>query len=226
MKSTDDKNGYDKIIEQEELYEKSKVVKEAAAVYGAKKQGEYTIEDYYALPDDERVELIDGVFYNMSSPTSIHQIIGGKIYAKLDAFVMSKKGKCVPINSPIDVQLDCDDKTMVQPDVIIICNRDKFKKGIVFGAPEFVVEVLSPSTSTKDKTLKLSKYMSAGVQEYWIVDPKKKNIIVYFKDKEDDYDVYLYSFADEVPVRLFNSECAVNFKEIYEYIEFLYEKES
>ena len=68
--------------------------------------------------------------------------------------------------------------------------------------------------------------MSAGVQEYWIVDPKKKNIIVYFKDKEDDYDVYLYSFADEVPVRLFNSECAVNFKEIYEYIEFLYEKES
>ena len=223
MKPTDKTNEYDKIIEQKELYEDSKVVREAAVVYGAKKQGEYTIEDYFALPDDERVELIDGVFYNMGAPTAVHQIIGGRIFNKLFNYIESKKGKCVPMTSPIDVQLDRDNKTMVQPDVVIICDRDKFKMGRVFGAPEFVVEVLSPSTSSKDKTIKLSKYMSAGVREYWIVDPKKKNIIVYFKDGEEDYDVYLYSFSDVIPVRLFDSECSVNFKEIYEYTKFLYE---
>lgn len=200
------------------------MVRESVAVYGGKKPGEYTIDDYYALPDDERVELIDGVLYNMSSPTSMHQLIVSKIYVKLDNYIMSKKGKCVPIGAAVDVQLDCDDKTIVQPDVIVICNREKFKKGIVYGAPDFVVEVLSPSTKKRDKTLKVSKYLNAGVREYWIVDPKKKSITTYTDDGEDDYDIHIYSFEHEVPVHIFNNECKINFKEIYEYIDFLYEK--
>lgn len=192
--------------------------------YAGRKQGMYTIEDYYAISEDERVELIDGVIYDMSSPTSIHQAIAGKIYNKLENYVTGKKGPCIPIISPIDVQLDCDDKTILQPDVIVVCNREKFKKGIVYGAPDFVVEVLSPSTRKKDKSLKLKKYMDACVCEYWIVDPNKKNIVVYADDGDDDYDIFVYTFDNEVPVRIFNEECKIDFKEIYDDIAFLYEK--
>ena len=211
---------------RENVYEwdEDSSVREPMAPYGATKQGFYTVEDYYALPDDERYELIDGVLYSMSSPTSIHQVIAGKIYNKLENFVDKKKGKCVPIISPIDVQLDCDNKTMVQPDVVVICDRDKFQKGIVYGAPEFIVEVLSPSTKKKDKTLKVHKYLNAGVQEYWMVDPQKKSVVVYVEDGEDDYDIHVYSFEHEVPVHIFNNECKVDFKEIHDYIAFLYEK--
>jgi Uma2 family endonuclease len=84
--------------------------------------------------------------------------------------------------------------------------------------------VLSPSTQKKDKTLKLQKYLNAGVREYWIVDPRKKSIVVYAQDEADDYDIFLYTFENEVPVRIFNEECKIDFKEIYDYIAFMYEK--
>jgi Uma2 family endonuclease len=192
--------------------------------YAGKKQGMYTVEDYYVLSENERMELIDGVIYDMSSPTTIHQVIAGKIYYKLENYIMGKKGQCVPIISPIDVQLDCDDRTILQPDVIVVCDRDKIKKGVVYGGPDFVVEVISPSTRSRDKNLKLDKYMRAGVREYWIVDPKKKNIVVYADDGADDYDIFVYTFEHEVPVRIFDNECKIDFKEIYDYIAFMYEK--
>lgn len=204
-------------------WENDSSVRETIA-YGAKRQGTYTVDDYYVLSEDERLELIDGVLYNMSSPTAIHQVIAGKVYYKLENYIMGKKGPCIPIISPIDVQLDCDEKTILQPDVIIVCDRDKLKKGIVYGAPDFVVEVLSPSTRKRDKNLKLNKYICAGVREYWIVDPEKKNIVVYAEDGQGDYDIFVYTFENEVPVRIFNEECKINFKEIYEYIAFMYEK--
>lgn len=198
------------------------MIRDSAAVYGGKRPGEYTIEDYYALPDEDRVELIDGVFYNMASPISIHQAITGKIHTKLDNYITDKKGACVPLISPMDVQLDCDNKTIVQPDVLIVCDRSKFQKGIVFGAPDFIVEVLSPSTAKKDMGLKTTKYAEAGVREYWIVDPKRESVVVYILNDEGYYSVFLYTFHDEVPVYIFNNECKINFQEIYDYIQFLY----
>ena len=94
------------------------------AVYGTqKKQGEYTLEDYLALPDERRVELIDGVIYDMSAPTGYHQLIAGRLYAMLLAFISEKGGGGMPFVSPVDVQLDCDDKTIVQPDVLILCDK-------------------------------------------------------------------------------------------------------
>ena len=106
----------------------------------------YTLEDYLRLPDDQRVELIDGVFYDMAAPTTIHQSIAGFLHKKFLDFVMANKGPCFPFISPVDVQLDCDDKTVVQPDVLVVCDRTKYKNGRVFGAPDLVIEVLSPST--------------------------------------------------------------------------------
>lgn len=113
-------------------------VEESAAPYLTKKQGEYTLEDYYNLPEDQRFELIDGVIYDMTAPTTIHQSILGRIYAHLLYHIDAKGGQCIPMISPVDVQLDCDDKTMVEPDVIIVCDRNKIIRRCVYGAPDFV----------------------------------------------------------------------------------------
>lgn len=200
------------------------LLRESAAVYGRKRQGEYTLEDYFALPDDDRVELIDGVFYDMAAPNFMHQSIAAEIFAQIREYIRKKKGNCIPGMSPIDVQLDCDNKTMVQPDVLVFCNRDKLVNGRIYGAPDFIVEVLSPSTAKKDMELKRYKYANAGVREYWIVDSKRKRVIVYTLVEENYYDVALYTFEDCVPVHIFDNECIIDFKEIYEYIEFMYEK--
>lgn len=198
------------------------VVEEAVAYYGEKRQGEYTLEDYYALPDDQRVELIDGVFYDMSSPTHIHQIISGEIYNRISNYIKANKGNCVPAMAPLDVQLDCDNRTMIQPDVIILCDRDKFQRGVIYGAPDLVVEVLSKSTRKKDMFLKLTKYMEAGVREYWMVDPKGKRVLVYYF--EEEVWPVIYSFEDTIPVNIYEGKCQIDFAEIYEYIEFLYDR--
>ena len=112
---------------------------------------------------------------------------------------------------------------MVQPDVLVVCDRSKLKYGRLYGTPDFVVEVLSPSTRKKDMYTKLSKYANADVREYWIVDPETKRILVY--NFEGDDFVNLYTFEDKVPVAVFEGKCIVDFAEIYEYIRFLYDEE-
>ena len=161
-------------------------VEESIVPYLAgKQQGEYTTAEYYALPDDRRVELIDGVFYDMSAPEFVHQGVGGEVYRQIANFIRENKGECVVRMSPIDVCLDCDDRTMVQPDVVIVCDKGKIKRWGIIGAPDFVLEVLSPSTGRKDKHKKLAKYLNAGVREYWMIDPDKKMLMVYnFEDAE------------------------------------------
>lgn len=191
--------------------------------YRTKQQGEYTVEDYLAWPEDERIELIDGVIYDMASPTDVHQIVAGLLHASFLNYIRKKKGSCIPVISPIDVQLDKDDKTMVQPDVVIICDRSKFKNGRIYGAPDFIVEVLSPSTRKKDMKKKLSKYLAAGVREYWMIDLKEKKVIVHADKGEEDSDIAVYTFEHKVPVRIFDNDCEVDFKEVEEYISFLYE---
>ena len=166
----------------------------------------YTLEDYLRLPDDQRVELIDGVFYDMAAPTTIHQSIAGFLHKKFLDFVMANKGPCFPFISPVDVQLDCDDKTVVQPDVLVVCDRTKYKNGRVFGAPDLVIEVLSPSTRRKDMQLKMYKYAGAGVREYWMVDPEKKLVVQY--DLEHLGIPAVYNFQSLIPVLILPVPCA------------------
>ncbi len=191
-------------------------VREAQPVYSIKKQGEYTLEDYLAIPDERRVELIDGVIYDMSSPLGHHQIIAGQIYFHLVSYISGKGGPCIPFIAPIDVQLDCDDKTIVQPDVLILCDRSKYTPQRIVGAPDFVVEVLSKSTREKDMFLKLNKYRSAGVREYWMVDPDKKTVIAYHFENDDDLSVY--TFRDKVPVGIYGGDCVIDFAPIDDYV--------
>lgn len=197
----------------------SLTVREAVVKYGApieKRQGDYTVEDYYAWPEDERIELIDGVIYDMGAPYVSHQGIVGEIFFALKDYVRKNKGTCKVGLSPIDVQLDCDNKTMVQPDVMVLCKRDKITKKNILGAPDLVVEVLSKATRKKDMTIKLNKYTNAGVREYWIVDPKNERVIVY--DIENDLGISFYTFDNQVPVRIFEGKCIIDFKEIKEYL--------
>lgn len=177
-----------------------------------KKQGEYTLEDYYALPDDRRAELIDGVIYDMTAPAWSHQDIAGEIFHQLKKYKEENKLDCFPGIAPIDVQLDRDNRTMVQPDVIILCDKRLNRNRVVYGAPEFVLEVLSPSTRSKDQLIKLNKYYNAGCKEVWIVDPESRNIMVY--DFTSDRWPDIYTFDDEVPVAISGGKCRIDFVKV------------
>lgn len=190
-------------------------VAEVAPDYG-KKQGEYTLEDYYAIPDDLRVELIDGVIYDMGAPTTPHQFAVGDVYAQIRDFIKRKGGNCLPLLSPIDVQLDCDDKTMVQPDVLILCDRSKLIRRCIMGAPDFIIEILSPSTKRKDANLKLYKYRNAGVREYWMVDLDGERIVVYHFEKDEIPTIY--GVEEEIPVGIYDGELKISMKELFELV--------
>lgn len=199
-------------------------LKEESGYYvtAEKQQGEYTLEDYRRLPEDIRAELIDGTIYYMASPLSVHQLLAARIYSVLARYIERNKGACIPLFAPLDVQLDKDDKTVVQPDVMILCDRKKLTRNGIFGAPDFIVEILSENTRKKDSYLKLMKYQKAGVKEYWLVDPDKKKIIVYDLDKEEI--PVIYGFEDKVPVRIFQGKCEVDFSLIYEDVKFIFEQ--
>jgi Uma2 family endonuclease len=174
--------------------------------------GPYTLEDYLLLPEDRRVELIDGVFYDMSSPTTYHQLIAAKLHAMILSWIEQNKGSCMPFMSPVDVQLDCDNKTIVQPDVLVLCDKSKITRPRIVGAPDFVAEVLSKSTRKKDLFIKLSKYKNAGVREFWIIDPDKKTVMVW--DFEHDDQVALYGFRDRIPVSIYDKNLVIDFSVI------------
>ena len=178
-----------------------------------------TLEDYMALPEGTRIEMIDGVFYDMAGPTVIHQRIGAMIFTVFENFVNANGGSCLPSIAPTDVRLDCDDKTMVQPDVLVVCDRSKVTKQRIEGAPDLVVEVLSSSHWYNDMILKMGKYRKAGVREYWIVIPEQQAVLVYHFEKTPE--AAQYSFADQVPVGIWDGKCKVDFKKILENIQFL-----
>ena len=157
----------------------------------------------------------------MAAPTTFHQGIAGFLYKKFLDFVMENKGPCFPFISPVDVQLDCDDKTVVQPDVLVVCDRTKYKNGRVFGAPDLVVEVLSPSTRRKDMQLKMYKYSEAGVREYWMVDPEKKVVVQYDLDHLEIPTIY--NFQSEVPVLIWDGACRIDVRVMVETIGFVWE---
>ncbi len=186
--------------------------------YGNHSKGDKPIEDYLALPEGTRVEMIDGVFYDMAAPSFIHNTIAVSLLSSFIRFIENNGGQCIPAIAPTDVQLDCDDKTMVQPDVMIICDRNKITRERVVGAPDFIAEVLS-SNWRHDMIRKLFKYKRAGVREYWIIDPDELSILVYEFEKSD-FPV-TYSFNDEVPVGKWNGKCLIDFKNVFRQIEFL-----
>ena len=176
-----------------------------------------TLDDYYALSDDIRTELIDGEFYDMSSPTNPHQIITQKIWKCFDDFIEKNNGDCLAIISPFDVRIKNDNYNIVQPDVMIICDKEKITKKRAEGAPDLIVEVVSPSSLALDRIRKLNLYLDSGVREYWIVDPINDEILIY--RFEDSVVPVRYSFKDKVPVGIYEDKCIVDFKPIMKLVD-------
>ena len=189
------------------------------------KDRRYTIDDYYALPDDQRVELIDGVFYDMGAPALIHQKILGDLHILFRECADRHGMPCEVYLSPCDVRLDMDNYTMVQPDLLVICREYDIHAIRYEGAPDLVVEILSPSTQSKDMFLKLYKYQNAGVREYWVVDPEHRKVTVHYFETEE-YQSKTYDFNSEIPVEISQGECSIDFSRIMSGLKKYYEKQA
>lgn len=180
------------------------------------KNGSYTCEDYENFPDDIRVEIVRGRIYAMAAPTLIHQQVMGEIYNQIRNYIRRKGGDCVPGIAPTDVNLLPDSLTNVQPDVYVVCNKDILKRKKIEGAPDLVVEVLSPSTAAYDRTVKMDDYRDAGVRELWFVDYDKGRVMVNHFEQET---TGIYGIRDKVPVGIFQGDLEIDFAEIDDYIK-------
>ena len=161
------------------------------------KEKKYTYADIEALPEGERAELIDGQIYYMASPSRIHQRISGALYASIYNHINARNGKCEAYSAPFAVWLYGreDDKNYLEPDISVVCDPSKLTDEGCSGAPDFILEIVSPSTASKDYLYKLNRYKDAGVREYWIVNPEKQAINVFsFETGVSD----LYTFSDIV----------------------------
>lgn len=139
----------------------------------------YTVKDIEALPEGERAELIDGKMYMMATPTLTHQELLGWLYFKIRSYITEKGGPCRVILSPFGVYIKDDEHNYVEPDVLVICDTDKLDEKGCHGAPDWVIEIVSPSSKTMDYIRKCALYEAAGVREYWIVDSMERNVKVY-----------------------------------------------
>ena len=171
---------------------------------------DYTIHDIYALPEGTRAELIDGQIYYMAPPTRRHQEIVGSLYRKIADYIDAKGGTCKSYTSPFAVFLNNDEKNYVEPDISVICDKNKLTDKGCNGAPDWIIEIASPGSRRMDYFTKLFKYRTAGVREYWLVDPDKSRILVYNFETEDTLE---YSFSDSVKAGIY-SDFSIDFNQL------------
>lgn len=176
--------------------------------------GKHTVTEYFHFPQNMgRCELIDGVVYNMSSPDAAHQGMSLRLGSLFLRHVDDNDGNCRVYTAPFDVVPDPGDKyTVVQPDVMIICDPSKIRNGYCEGPPDLVVEIMSPSSRRRDLIIKHSKYAAAGVREYWIVDIEAQAVVIY--DFEHEALPKICGFSTPVPVGIWDGACTVDFSEI------------
>lgn len=163
----------------------------------------YTAEDYWALPEDDRAELIDGELWDLAAPSRTHQEVVQGLSRALGNFIDAHGGPCKVYPAPFAVNLFSDDTTFVEPDVTAVCDRDKLSERGCEGAPDFVAEVVSPSNPGMDYLTKLNLYHEAGVREYWICDPAKRRTHVYLFGEGVDETPVIYPFSVPVPSAVF-----------------------
>ena len=155
----------------------------------------YTTEDIYNLPEGTRAELIDGKIYYMDPPTRKHQQLLLSLSRLIADYIDKKGGTCEVDIAPFAVFLNESDKNYVEPDISVICDRNKLNDKGCVGAPDWIIEIVSPGSRKMDYFTKLFKYRTANVREYWLIDPDKDRILVYNFESEDTGD---YSFTDTV----------------------------
>ncbi len=165
------------------------------------KEKGYTIEDIYALPDGERAELIDGQIYYMAPPGRTHQKISMYLCNEISAYIRKKNGTCEIYAAPFAVFLnENDEKNYFEPDISVICDTSMLDEKGCHGAPDWIIEIVSLSSKPRDYIKKMLKYGTAGVREYWIVDPDDRLTTVYGFEKET---MNQYSFDADIPSGLY-----------------------
>ncbi len=180
----------------------------------------YTYADYLSFEGDERMEIINGEIVMMASPLTIHQRISTELSRQLANFLVEKP--CQVFSAPLDVRLfeKAGDNprnvdTVVQPDILIVCDKNKIDDKGIKGAPDLVIEILSPSTQGHDCFIKLNLYQQAGVREYWIADPETKTVKVFLLDDEGIYrTAKAYNRTDTVKVNILNG-CFIELSKVF-----------
>ena len=163
----------------------------------------YTYADYLEWEGPQRYQLFNGEVFQMASPSVEHQAISGEIFYQ---FYNWLKGKpCRVFAAPLDLRLfpkkDKSDNTIVQPDLLVVCDNNKIDKGSINGAPDLVIEIVSPSNSHSELFLKFQYYLKAGVREYWVIDPQRKNVQVHLYENSH-YITTLYEDNECIPVTI------------------------
>ncbi|MCI9486411.1 MAG: Uma2 family endonuclease [Lachnospiraceae bacterium] len=162
-----------------------------------------TEDDYYNLPEDVRAELVDGqLIYNQAAPSTIHQMILSELHTVINNYIKSKGGSCRVFPAPFAVELCTNRKAIVEPDISIICDRSKLTDHGCAGAPDWIIEIVSPGNPGHDYIRKLNLYADSGVREYWIVDPRIEKIFVYYLE-ETDFQIRTYTFQDKVKANIY-----------------------
>lgn len=170
-----------------------------------------TLEQYEELHEDKRVEVFDGIVYDIASPSQIHQSVSIELSNIIYNYIKRKKGSCQLFTAPFDVKLSDYPLTIVQPDIMVICDKDKLDGKRCNGAPDFIIEIVSPNNASDDYIRKLYYYKNYGVREYWIVDPKRKTITInYF---ENNIVSVQYPFNSIIKVNIYD-DLFINFSEI------------
>ena len=179
-----------------------------------RKEDRYTYSDYCSWDDGERWEIIEGSAFAMApAPSPAHQSVSMGIAGRLHRFLEGKP--CKVFASPIDVRLNAEseDNTVVQPDIIVVCDRSKIGSECIVGAPDLVVEILSPSTARRDRGLKFKTYRLAGVREYWIADPESKTVSIHIL-QDGEYVTRAYTEDEIAPVHVLEG-CTINLAEVF-----------
>lgn len=174
-----------------------------------RKEDNYTVDDIYALPEGERAELIDGKIYYMAPPSTMHQRLLNFFSTEINLYIRKNNGECEVFPAPFAVFLNENDNNYVEPDISVICDKNKLTNKGCNGAPDWIIEIVSPSSRKMDYYTKLFKYRTAGVREYWVVDSEKKIVTVY--DFEHD-NMEEYSFEEEIPVAIYE-DCSIKLQD-------------
>ena len=177
-----------------------------------------TLAEYRALPEDFRAELVEGELVALSAPSRIHQKVSVSLVTRLGSYLEGKT--CELYSAPFDVYLNEQNEerpTIVQPDIVVICDPNKLRDDGCHGAPDLAIEILSPSNRMREQAYKYELYQKYGVREYWVISPEEKALCVYLRNDKGQLAIQdFYGASDTVKVNILD-DCQIDLSPIFSF---------